>query len=42
MVGEDLYPTLHLKAAALIESLAGNHGLVDGNKRLGFAATTVF
>jgi death on curing protein len=42
MLGDDLYPTVHLKAAALMESLVGNHPLVDGNKRLGFAATVVF
>src|SRR2546429_894383 len=42
MWGEDLYPTIHLKAAALMESLARNHALVDGNKRLAFAATAVF
>jgi death-on-curing protein len=29
----DLYPTLFHKAAALMESLAGNHPFVDGNKR---------
>jgi death-on-curing protein len=42
MFGEDLYPTIHLKAAALMESLVCNHALIDGNKRLGFAATVVF
>jgi death-on-curing protein len=42
MFGEDLYPTLHLKTAALMESLVCNHALVDGNKRLAFAATVVF
>ena len=31
--GEDLYPTLGLKAAALVHSLLLNHQLVDGNKR---------
>jgi death-on-curing protein len=35
--GEDAYPMLHLKVAALTQSLVCNHGLVDGNKRLGFA-----
>ncbi len=40
--GADAYPTLHLKAAALLHSLARNHPLVDGNKRLGWAATAVF
>ena len=31
--GKDLYPTLILKAAALIHSLLLNHVFVDGNKR---------
>lgn len=40
--GEDAYPTLELKAAALLHSIARNHALVDGNKRLAWLATTVF
>ena len=40
--GEDAYPTVALKAAALLHSLAANHSLVDGNKRLAWLATTVF
>ena len=40
--GEDAYPSLELKAAALLESLARNHTLVDGNKRLAWTATVVF
>jgi death-on-curing protein len=40
--GQDAYPTLPLKAAALLHSLAWNHSLVDGNKRLGWLATVVF
>lgn len=40
--GEDAYPTTHLKAAALMHSLARNHALVDGNKRLAWLATWVF
>jgi death-on-curing protein len=32
--GADAYPDLHAKAAALAHSLARNHALVDGNKRL--------
>jgi death on curing protein len=40
--GEDAYSTLHLKAAALLESLARNHALVDGNKRLAWVATRLF
>jgi death-on-curing protein len=40
--GEDAYPTFAAKAAALLHSLARNHALVDGNKRLAWAATRVF
>lgn len=40
--GEDAYPTLHLKAAALLGSLVGNHALIDGNKRLGFVGMLLF
>jgi len=40
--GEDAYPSPPLKAAALLHSVAGNHALIDGNKRLGWLATTVF
>jgi death-on-curing protein len=40
--GTDAYPGLHAKAAALLHSLARNHALVDGNKRLAWAATEVF
>jgi death on curing protein len=40
--GEEAYPTLTLKAAALLHSLARNHPLVDGNKRLAWLATVVF
>lgn len=40
--GEDAYPTFAEKAAALMHSLAPNHALVDGNKRLAWAATRVF
>jgi death on curing protein len=40
--GQDAYPTLAGKAAALMHSLAWNHALVDGNKRLALLATVVF
>ena len=40
--GQDAYPGLHEKAAALLHSLARNHALVDGNKRLALAATIAF
>lgn len=31
--GEDVYPNLSIKAAAMSHSLIKNHALVDGNKR---------
>lgn len=40
--GHEAYVTLESKAAALLHSLARNHGLVDGNKRLALAATIAF
>lgn len=40
--GRDAYPTLDVKAAALLESLVRNHALVDGNKRLGWLAVVIF
>ena len=40
--GEDAYPTVWSKAAALLQSIVNNHALVDGNKRLGWLATAVF
>lgn len=40
--GKDAYPGLHLKAAALLHSLARNHALVDGNKRLAWTACRTF
>ncbi|MGL4177116.1 MAG: type II toxin-antitoxin system death-on-curing family toxin [Dermatophilaceae bacterium] len=40
--GADAYPTLHLKAAALLHSLVKNHCLVDGNKRLAWLGTLTF
>ena len=40
--GQDAYPDLFTKAAALLHSLARNHPLVDGNKRLAWLATYVF
>lgn len=36
--GDDLYPSIFEKAAALGESLIINHPFVDGNKRTGFMA----
>ena len=40
--GEDAYAALEQKAAALLHSLARNHGLVDGNKRLALSGTIAF
>jgi death-on-curing protein len=40
--GSDAYTDLHTKAAALLHSLARNHALIDGNKRLALAATIAF
>src|SRR5205085_2798920 len=40
--GKEAYPAHHEKAAALLHSLARNHALVDGNKRLALAATLAF
>ena len=40
--GEDAYPTLALKAAALSHSVGSNHASVDSNKRLAWLATAVF
>jgi death on curing protein len=40
--GVDAYVTRHGKAAALLESLARNHALIDGNKRLAWVATRLF
>jgi death-on-curing protein len=40
--GEDAYPDVFLKAAALMHSLARNRALVDGNKRLAWTACRTF
>jgi death-on-curing protein len=40
--GDDAYPTFAEKIAALMESIGRNHALVDGNKRLTWAAARVF
>ncbi len=42
MLGSDAYPTLELKAAALTHSVARNHALIDGNKRLALGALIAF
>jgi death-on-curing protein len=40
--GKHAYPTVPEKAAALLHSIARNHALVDGNKRLAWLAAVVF
>ena len=40
--GKDAYPSLDAKAAALLHSIARNHALIDGNKRLALAAVIAF
>ena len=40
--GEDLYPEVADKAAALMHSLVMNHPFVDGNKRVGAHACLLF
>jgi len=40
--GDDLYPDLFGKAAALMESVIKNHSFVDGNKRTAITAAGIF
>ena len=40
--GQELYPTVEAKAAAICFSLVMNHPFVDGNKRIGHAAMETF
>ena len=40
--GDELYPDIFSKAAALMESLARNHPFLDGNKRTAVTATGLF
>lgn len=40
--GDDLYPDVFRKAAALAESLARNHAFLDGNKRTAIASAGLF
>jgi death-on-curing protein len=42
LFGQDAYPELLTKAAALLQSLATDHPLVDGNKRLAWLAMWTF
>lgn len=40
--GDDAYPDMHTKAAALLHSLARNHAFVDSNKPISWLATGAF
>ncbi len=40
--GQDLYPDLFSKTAALMDSLVRNHAFIDGNKRVGITAAGLF
>lgn len=40
--GEDLYPDIASKSAALMHFFVMNHPVVDGNKRAGISATELF
>jgi death-on-curing protein len=42
LFGREAYPDTVTKATALLHSLASNHPLIDGNKRLAWVATVVF
>lgn len=42
VAGQDAYPDVWTKAAALLQSLVNSHPLVDGNKRLGWLSAAVF
>jgi len=41
LYGEDMYPGLVAKAAAIMHSIVTHHPLVDGNERLGWVAPVV-
>lgn len=42
LFGDEAYPAVPAKAAALLDSIVRNHALVDGNKRLGWVCLVVF
>ena len=42
LYGVDVYPEFDFKVAALMHSLARNHSLIDGNKRLAWSASRIF
>ena len=42
LYGQDAYPTLPLKAAAIVHSVINNHPMVDGNKRSAWVILNFF
>lgn len=40
--GEDIYPNLELRIAALIDGINRNHPLVEGNKRLSWVCSIAY
>lgn len=42
VMGEDAYPDVFSKAAALLDAIARNHGFRDGNKRTAMAAAALY
>jgi death on curing protein len=40
--GNDAYPDLFTKGAALLQSIVANHAFVDGNKRMGWVVAVTF
>ena len=42
VIGKDAYDNVYAKAAALLDSIANNHGFRDGNKRTAMAAASFF
>jgi death-on-curing protein len=42
LYGQDTYPTLALKAAAIVHSVINNHPMVDGNKRSAWVILNFF
>lgn len=42
LYGQDAYPTLQLKAAAMVHSVINNHPMVDGNKRSAWVILNFF
>ncbi len=42
LFGEDAYPSLELKVAALMDSIVKNHPMIDGNKRTAWFTANFF